>query len=70
MDSDLRTRLLKCRKHGHDYGQGPGVLPRVDLTKDSEATCQVCGTRREIKGGRLTYHVPPELLMWPDGEVK
>lgn len=70
MSDDLNERLAQCRRRGHDYGLGPGMLPRVDLSTDTEATCRVCGTRREVKDGRVTWHSPPELTKHPEGEVK
>jgi hypothetical protein len=61
---------LTCRRLGHDYGEGAGVLPEIGVG-DPAQTCQVCGTSRERgRNGLLTYHAPPELMKWPLGEVK
>lgn len=59
---------MTCRRDGHDYGPGAGVLP--ELAEGQTQTCVVCGSSRSRSGGKITYFAPPELSRYPRGEVR
>lgn len=60
--------LLACRKSGHNWGLGAGII--TPITEGQTQTCERCKASRERHNGRVYYYSPPALTQYPRGKVE